>query len=194
MTPPVRSLVVIVGPPAVGKMAVGRALAELTGLPLFHNHMSIELVLPFFAFGSAPFSRLVGGFREQLFAEVAASELPGLIFTWVWDFDDPSDLRYIEGVRHRFENAGARCVFVELRSDLETRLVRNRTELRLAEKPSKRDVEQSEARLRAAETRHRMNSNNDFPFPEHLAIDNSRLQPDEVARRISDHFGLAPSG
>jgi hypothetical protein len=194
MTPRARTLVVIVGPPAVGKMAVGRALEELTGFPLFHNHMSIELVLPFFPFGSAPFSRLVSGFRERLFTEVAASELPGLIFTWVWDFDDPSDLRYIRGVRERFENEGVRCVFVELRADLETRLMRNRSELRLAEKPSKREVEASEARLRAAETRHRMNSNGDFPFAEHLPIENSRMQPDEVARRIADHFSLAPPG
>jgi hypothetical protein len=28
-------------------MATGRALEELTGYALFHNHMTIELVLPF---------------------------------------------------------------------------------------------------------------------------------------------------
>ena len=40
--------VVIFGPPAVGKMTVGQELAKLTGLKLFHNHMTIELVLNFF--------------------------------------------------------------------------------------------------------------------------------------------------
>ena len=43
-------LVVLFGPPAVGKMTVGRELERLTGLPLFHNHMTIELVVPFFDF------------------------------------------------------------------------------------------------------------------------------------------------
>ena len=120
MTPPpdswsiMRTFVVIVGPPAVGKMAVGRALEEITGLPVFRNHMSIELVLPFFEFGSDPFSRLVVGFREQFFREVAASDLPGLIFTWVWAFDDEADRRFIEGVRDTFEGEGVRTVFVEL--------------------------------------------------------------------------------
>jgi ATP-dependent Lon protease len=38
-------LLFVVGPPAVGKMSVGQAIAERTGLRLFHNHISIELAL-----------------------------------------------------------------------------------------------------------------------------------------------------
>jgi 2-phosphoglycerate kinase len=53
------TLVFIVGPPAVGKMTVGFALAERTGLRLFHNHQTIELALNFFEFGTPPFGRLV---------------------------------------------------------------------------------------------------------------------------------------
>jgi len=33
--------VIIFGPPAVGKMSVGHELANLTGLKLFHNHMTM---------------------------------------------------------------------------------------------------------------------------------------------------------
>ena len=39
--------VTIIGPQAVGKMTVGQELAKITGLKLFHNHMTIELVAPF---------------------------------------------------------------------------------------------------------------------------------------------------
>jgi hypothetical protein len=52
-------LVVIFGPPAVGKMTVGYELARLTGLRLFHKHMTIDLVLNFFEFGDERFLRLV---------------------------------------------------------------------------------------------------------------------------------------
>ena len=38
-------LVVIIGNGAVGKMTVGQELANITGLRLFHNHMSIEPIL-----------------------------------------------------------------------------------------------------------------------------------------------------
>ena len=41
-------LIIIFGPPAVGKMTVGYELAKITGLRLFHNHMTIDLVLNFF--------------------------------------------------------------------------------------------------------------------------------------------------
>ena len=43
--------IVIFGPPAVGKMAVGLEIEAATGIRLFHNHMTIEPVLRFFPFG-----------------------------------------------------------------------------------------------------------------------------------------------
>jgi hypothetical protein len=186
----VKTLVVLIGPPAVGKMAVGRALEERTGFPLFHNHMTIDLVLPFFDFGSPPFHRLVGTFRRRIFEEAAASELPGLIFTWVWAFDDASDRAFIDGVRTLFHSHGWRTVFVELWADLETRLRRNRTELRLREKPSKRDVASSEARLLRFERLHRLSSDGDFPFSDHVRIDNSDVDPHEVAGTVVSRFAL----
>ena len=40
-------LVLLTGPQAVGKMTVGQELAKITGLKLFHNHMTIDLALKF---------------------------------------------------------------------------------------------------------------------------------------------------
>ena len=48
-------LIVIFGPPAVGKMTVGKELSRITKLKLFHNHMSIELVNKFFDFWNTKF-------------------------------------------------------------------------------------------------------------------------------------------
>lgn len=50
-----KKLLILFGPPAVGKMTVGKELSALTGMKLFHNHMTIELVLPFFEFGTPPY-------------------------------------------------------------------------------------------------------------------------------------------
>ena len=87
--------ILILGPPAVGKRAVGEALSKKTGIPLFHNHQSIELILPYFGYGSPAFSRLNRLIRFGIFEEVAQSDLPGLIFTLVWDYDDPQDEAYV---------------------------------------------------------------------------------------------------
>lgn len=186
-----KTLVVIFGPPAVGKMAVGLELARLTGLRLFHNHMTIDLVLPFFEFGTPPFKKLVNEFRRRIFEEVANSDLTGLIFTYVWALDEPGDKRFIDDLADIFERKEGSAHFVELEAELQERLRRNETELRLAEKPSKRDLERSRRNLLRDEETYRMNTADDFFYPDrHLKIDNTALLPEEAAGLIVERFSL----
>jgi hypothetical protein len=185
-------LIIIFGPPAVGKMAVGRELAAATGLRLFHNHMALEPVLQLFPFDSPPFRRIVRSIRDQVFREVADSDLPGLIYTCMWDLDDAEDRRYLDGVCALFEAKGATVHFVELYATLEERLRRNRTEQRLSEKPSKRDVAASERRLLANEAV-RLNTSGDFFHPDrHIRIDNTDRSASDVAATIIDWLALEP--
>lgn len=58
--------VLIFGPQAAGKMTVGQELEKITELKLFHNHMTIELVNPFFDYGTKEGKRLVGLFRQEI--------------------------------------------------------------------------------------------------------------------------------
>ena len=188
------TLVVIFGPPAVGKMTVGRELERLTGLRLFHNHMSIDLVLRFFAWGTPPFRRLNTEFRTRIFEEVAASDLPGLIFTYVWALDDPGDREHVDRLCDVFRRRGAEVCFVELQAAQEERLRRNETEPRLAEKAPKRDLERSRRLLLEADERYRLNSDGDFFYDRHLKLDNTHLSPEAAARRIVEAFGLPTAG
>ncbi|OLS17092.1 MAG: hypothetical protein HeimC2_36940 [Candidatus Heimdallarchaeota archaeon LC_2] len=181
----------IFGPPAVGKMTVGFELAKLTGLKLFHNHMTIEILLNFFDFGTEPFNRLTMEFRKRIFEEVANSELRGLIFTYVWGFDVPSDKAEVDEFVQVFTDIGADVYFVELEAKLEERLRRNKTEFRLNEKKSKRKVDESEARLLKLDKTHIMNTNNNFYYPEnYLKIENSDLSARDVAKLIIKHFEI----
>ena len=187
--PPI--LVIVVGPPAVGKMTVGHALAERTGFRLFHNHHTIDLVLRFFPFATPPFARLVGEFRRRIFEEVAASDLPGLIFTYVWAFDDPRDAAAVERYTAPFRTRGARVVFVELEATQAERLRRNETEFRLAEKPLKRDLAQSRQQLLETDAKYRLNSRGEFDGrPDYLRIDTTSLAASSVAERVIAHFAL----
>lgn len=45
-------LLVLIGPPAVGKMTVGQALEARLGYKLFHNHVSIDMVAPYFSYAT----------------------------------------------------------------------------------------------------------------------------------------------
>lgn len=177
--------VVLFGPPAVGKMTVGYELEKVTGLRLFHNHMTIDLVLHFFDFGTPQFGRLVNEFRRRIFEEVAASDLSGLIFTYVWALDEPEDKDFIDEICEIFRARGAHIYFVELAASLDERLRRNETEFRLEQKRPKRDIDKSRRNLLESERAYKLNSNGDFFYPDrHLYIDNTDLQPDEVARGI----------
>lgn len=92
-------LVFLIGSGAVGKMTVGQELMKLTGLRLFHNHMTIEPVIEIFgSYNGAA----VAGMREVIFREFAKTDCYGMIFTYMWAFDQPSDWDYIEHVRQIF--------------------------------------------------------------------------------------------
>ncbi|HEX9927917.1 MAG TPA: AAA family ATPase [Pyrinomonadaceae bacterium] len=183
--------IVIFGPPAVGKMTVGYELAQLTGFKLFHNHLTIELVLNFFDFEEPQFQTLVSEFRKRVFEEVAASDLPGLIFTFVWAIEYESDKAFIEQSCDIFREKGADIYFVELEAELSKRLDRNESEFRLLQKPSKRDVEKSRRRLLENDEKYKLNSEGDFFHKEnYLKINNTSLPADEAARIIVDEFGF----
>ena len=181
-----KTLVIITGPHAVGKMTVGQELAKITDLRLFHNHMSIELSLKLFDFGTPEFRALNETIRKTVFEQFAAGNLPGLIFTYMMDFDQPSEFAYLNEIIELFSSHGADCHVVELCADFEERLARNKSENRLAQKESKRNVERSEAEMRHTQATHRLKSREGeiLPFESYLKIDNTNLAPDEVARTI----------
>jgi hypothetical protein len=188
-------LVFVVGPPAVGKMTVGHALARRTGLRLFHNHVTSDVVTRFFDYGTPAYGRLVTEFRTRIFEEVAASALPGLIFTYVWAFGEPGDAAFVRRLAETFRVRGRPVYLVELGAPLAVRLERNGSAFRLAEKPTKRDVDASRRHLLDVEARYRLNSAGELdPRPDWLdgclRVDNAALPPDAAASRVAEAFAL----
>jgi hypothetical protein len=184
-------LLLIIGPPAVGKMTVGRAVAERSTYRLFHNHHTIELLLDVFDHGTPAFNALNGEFRRRLVEEAAASGTD-LIFSFVWSMDLEEDAAFVEALVAPYADQGGSIAVVELVADLDTRLERNHTEHRLAHKKSKRDLAWSDANVRELEAGHRMTSEAGRDAPgerllarwPHLVLDNTDLEPGAVAERI----------
>jgi hypothetical protein len=184
-------LVIIFGPQAVGKMTVGHELEKVSDLKLFHNHMTIELVQPFFNYGTAEGKRLVKLFRNEIFKAVADSNQEGLIFTMIWSFNEQGDWDYIKEISDIFSNKGGEICFVELEADVGVRVERNKTEHRLAHKPTKRDIEWSEGELLNSLDKHRLNSNEgEIDNLNYIRINNTDLSPEEVAKMIKERFSL----
>ncbi len=185
-------LIVITGSGAVGKMTTGQELMKITDFRLFHNHMMIEPVLEIFGkFDGNAVSRL----REVVFEEFMKTNYQGMIFTYMWAFDMQEDWDYIKSVAERFEATGGTVYYVELVADRAVRLERNKSENRLKNKASKRDIEASEGRMLREETKYRIVSKDgEIPFENYIKIDNTNLEPDVVARMIKERFNLPDKG
>lgn len=186
-------LLVIFGPPAVGKMSVAREVAARSSYRVFHNHHTIEPLIEVFDYGTPPFQVLNEEFRRRIIEEAFSAGLD-LVFTVVWNVEDSGDREAVERIIAPY--AASPIAFVELDADLETRLARNRTDQRLADKRSKRDLDWSDQNVRELE-RFRMVTDPARPSPaddllsayRFLRLDNSELSAVEAAERILRWLG-----
>ncbi len=173
-------LVFLHGPPAAGKLTIARELAALTGWRLFHNHLTVNLALAIYDFGTPGFVAL----REQIwftvFRRALADRLPVLIFTF--NPEDSVPQRFIDELFAEVAAAGGEVIPIELTAsepEIERRIVaasRHRegklVDLALYQK------------LRAAGT---------FTTPiipgTRLRIDTATVAPVEAAKRIAALLG-----
>jgi hypothetical protein len=174
-------LLFLYGPPAVGKLTVAREVSALTGWPVFHNHMSVDLAREFFEFGSPGFAKVVDTLRMAMFEAAAIEPLDGLIFTFVYGL--PHDDPWVQGVIDLVERHGGEVLFVRLRCPPEILLERvalpDRTRYRKMASPEMLATWLEQCDVLSA-----------LPFVTSLNLDTSQVQPSEAARRIVAHYAI----
>ncbi|HXG97414.1 MAG TPA: hypothetical protein VNJ06_09945 [Gemmatimonadales bacterium] len=176
-------LIFIHGPPAVGKLTVARELAELTGLPLFHNHLAVDVLTPLFEFGSASFVKLRELIWLSVFQEAAKNDR-SLIFTFAPERTvRPS---FIEDTITTIEARGGVVHFVRLTcdaGDIERRL----TSPSRAEFGKLQSLDQYQTLTRAGAF--------DYPeLPAVLTIDTGAVSPREAAVAIRSFLAREAAG
>ena len=105
------NLVFIYGPAAAGKYTIGKALSDLSGIPLFHNHLCVDLCKSLFEFGTPGFVAL----REQIWLDAffaAARANQSLIFTFQPESSVKPD--FIARVEAVIREAGGDLLYVAL--------------------------------------------------------------------------------
>ena len=184
------NLIVVCGPQAVGKMTVAESLRDKLRYNMMMNHDSIEISDRIFGFATPAQREFNAFFREKAF-ELAVKHNVDMVFTYVCAFEMQEEKEYLTGLHDLFTANGGGFFLVELSASLETRLARNETPHRMEKKPSKRDVSWSRADLLDGAAKYRLNSNeSEIWFKNHLKIDNTNLEPDQVADAVISHFHL----
>jgi hypothetical protein len=181
-------LLLLFGDAAVGKMTVGQELAKITDLRLFHNHMTIEPVIEVFGYYDG---KTIMRLRDVIFEEFSKSNNYGMIFTFMWAFNQKADWDYVEHVCGIFRKHDAEIYFAELVAPLEKRLQRNISDNRLKNKASKRKIDESNKRLLDDYEKYRCVSNEgEIPFKNYIRIDNTDIAPETAAGMIKERFSL----
>jgi cytidylate kinase len=173
-------LIFLHGPAAVGKFTVARELAKMTGLRLFHNHLTVDALTAVFDFGTEPFIVL----REQIWIAIfreAAKRNVSLIFTFAPERTVGTS--FIQHTIDTVESAGGRVLFVALECPIEERERRMTSASRA-----------SFGKLRSLELFRELHQTGAFAYPKlpdsGLTIDTSQMSPREAAHKICAFFSL----
>jgi shikimate kinase len=176
-------LILLYGPPAVGKLTIAKEIARLTGFKLFHVHLTADLVEAIFPRGTPSFGKLGWAIRYAVFAEAARANINGLIFTMGYGRDrEPFMVRSVEVV----ESFGGEGCFVHLYCPVET--LRQRVVRDDRKQYSKiTSVELLNATLRDREPQALFEA---APRWDSFRLNTDVLRPVEAAHQVMAHYRL----
>src|ERR1035437_5923143 len=103
-------LILLYGPPAVGKLTIAKELEKLTGYTLFDNHMVLNLLINIFGYDHPSRMKLEKEFRTRIIEEAIKNDI-NLIITGVIvnkNFD------FYQKIIEMVKASGGECFIVQL--------------------------------------------------------------------------------
>lgn len=170
-------LIVLYGPPAAGKYTIAKAVAEKTGYKLFHNHLAVDLLKSVFTFGTPDFFRLSQKMRLDIFEQAAKENIPGVIFTFV--YEKKSDDDFIKKLLETVTSNGGEVVFIQIYCEKEELLKRVKEESR----KQFHKVKSEEGLLKTLAHGDQMSS---IDFVDSTKIDSTNLTAEETISKVLD--------
>lgn len=166
-------LIFLYGPPAAGKYSIAKLLAEETGYRLFHNHATVDLVKSVFDFGTKSFWDLVHKIRLDFFEQAAKENLPGIIFTFMYEkhSDDP----FVKEIIEKITLNGGKIIFIQIYCEKEELLKRVKGE-------SRKQFQKIKTEEELLQLLDRGDLFSAIPFVKSTKIDNTNLSIEEAVR------------
>lgn len=173
-------LILLFGPPAVGKLTVAKELVSLTGFTLFHNHVILNAVSDIFGYDSEARRKLEKEFRKRILEEAIGLKM-NLIMTGVIVHENIS---FYKNVIQMVESSGGEILAVKLTAPKEIILERVPGESR-----------KQMNKIATEDAWHDFINTYPGAFDtlipnEHITIDTSGLSAKEVAEKIVKEYSL----
>lgn len=165
-------LILLYGPPAVGKLTVARELSKITGISLFHSHMILNDIAEIFGYDNPIRRKLEFEFKTRIIEE-AVAEGRNIITTGSITRDNT---HYYESLIKLVEKKRGVVFLVQIKAEKETLFERVRHESRKQKINSAEKLEEFFGRY--PENLERFGKGNK------LVIDTTKLSPEECAKQI----------
>jgi tRNA uridine 5-carbamoylmethylation protein Kti12 len=173
-------LVILYGPPSVGKLTVAKQLAKITGFKIFHNQLTVDLVLELLPSNDKEFWKISSQIRRILLKRAAESnKVKGIIFTYC--YAEKEDDKSVKKLMKTLKPYNTKFHFVNLITNKEILYKRVKEESRKAHKKI-RTIKGLKSCLNKYELF------KPIPFVESLTIDNTKLSAKKSAELIKKHY------
>jgi hypothetical protein len=176
-------LVVIYGPPAVGKLTVAERLGVITGYKVFHSHLAIDLVNSITPEDSGKeYSDLLFRIIYETIEFAWKDKQPGLIMSIAYTGSNKQK-GLLKRLKALVEGDGGEICFVKLSASME--------ELKRRVVSPSRDYYGKLMDAKELEVwMSKINYLSKVDLAESLEIDNTSTAPEVVAEKIKSHFRL----
>lgn len=174
------NLILLYGPPAVGKLTIAKELAILIGYTIFDNHMILNVLSNIFRFDHPSRKKLEKEFRLKIIDEAIKANI-NLIMTGVIV---NQNLGFYTKVVQAVEKSEGKCFIVQLTAS--EPVLKNRVEHESRKNYSKISTKQDwENFYKDYPEMYKKFSNK-----EHLVIDTTDILPQDAAKIIVNHYKL----
>ena len=172
-------LVIIYGPPAVGKLSVATELIKLTKFKLLHNHLVRDLLTSMIGEDDKLY-RVDIPLRKNLIRYAIKMEVPSLIFTTCY-VANTEGKRYFKDIIKIVEKSGGKIYFVKLITSEKVLCKRVVREDRKVFGKFRNPVEMKKFL-------HKHRCYDSIQYKNSLEIDNTKLSAKKVAKMINNRF------
>lgn len=174
-------LIILHGPPAVGKLTVAQELSKIIGYKVLHNHLVNDLAEAIFEYGSPEYIKLVKKLWTESITTAVKSNIKGIILTYCYAKKvDDAFMRMLLGV---VEQNDGEVQSVLLKCDLDLLYER-------VEDSSRKKFGKIKDKKKLKKVLSDYDLFSPISFIDSLTIDNTKISAKGVAKEIRIKLGI----